>query len=140
MTSILYLTAQEKGLFDALPEGVRSSWKGAIEAEKSTAFETPEDIARRVEIVREGLSPTDKLALTALMDRMNADGIDALDEDSVPPHLFTKVLLVIGASGLSVFLQETISSAADAEDLQAAADISDSRHQILMTNSAVASV
>lgn len=140
MSVALFLTADERKKFNALPEALRSSLTGSIEDESPEIQESAEVVSARAEAIRSSLSSTDALALKGIFDRLQQEGIDTLAQDTIPPHLFQKVLLVIGVSGLSVFLEAAIAEAKDGNDLLVAADISDIRHQLIMTNSLLASV
>lgn len=136
MANILYFTPEEKGFFDALPAGVKSSWKGTVQIEKLTSFETKEELLRRMQALSYSKMPAmkpfvEKLA-SAVKDQKE---FDAIKLEDFPQEGIAPLLYAIGASGMTAMISLTLlSDECTTEALEGLAVLTGARHQVLMSN------
>lgn len=122
----LYLTKGELKLWQKLPARLKKVWGGRVEEEKGTAYETGEHLKKRYEALAESKDKETMAVMRHLRVQKTLDGLR--------PELLSTVLLLLGASGISLFLQQFIVNAKTLSDLSDIASLSAARHVFLETN------
>ena len=134
MDDLLHLTADERPLFDALPDDVKGAWEGKLAEETLDAYETPEQLAVRLSVFDD--QPEVKRAVDAVFAALK-DGAspDAVELPDMPEEVVPRVLFALGAGGMSALLQILLRSAT-ADSLEGIAALSQARHLLLEQNAA----
>ena len=128
----LYLTAQEKSLFDGLPDSIKQGW--TVEAEKSDAYETPEVLRMRMQMVDLGKYPS---ALGILERLKNGEDLRNINLEGLSPDVLRELAFTIGAKGMAVLISRLLKSARTDKDIEGLAGMSLIRHEILEVNSSI---
>lgn len=136
-TMIVYLTKQERKLYDGLPASLKKAWGGKVEEEMGTAWETDEELIERAGYLRSQLPPRLGAALEHMVSKAGNEGLDAVEISDFPFEVLSKTLLVLGAVGLTAVINRAFVGASNVDDLSAIAGLSEVRHRILMSNSLV---
>ncbi|MFA5800023.1 MAG: hypothetical protein WC840_03635 [Candidatus Peribacteraceae bacterium] len=128
----LYLTAEEKKLFDALPETLREGWK-VVEEERGT-YESDDELLLR----RKMASFKDFPQVTMLVDRLQkGDKPETLSLEGIPESILSELCFTIGARGLSVLTGRLLLDAKTDADMEGLVGLSQFRHEMLLTNASV---
>lgn len=135
----LYLTSAERSLYNALPANLTKLWGGEVVEETGTAWETEDELRTRAERISAKVSPEHKAAWDVFAKKVSKGGMAAVTEADFPEELLPSAILVLGAVGLLQVMNQVLQSAKRADDLNALADLSGARHQILTTNPLVLS-
>jgi hypothetical protein len=134
MSSVLYLTADEKKVFDGLSETVREGWN--VELEKNEAWETDEQLAVRANIA-------DFSAWPALRDMVDDArfGKDIAIENlkSMPQEVLPELFFTIGARGMTMIIRTLLLKKPMDEDIESIAALSMLRHDLFEANSSFSS-
>lgn len=133
----LYLTKTERALYNKLPASVKKVWGGNVEEETGTAWETEEQLRERAEHLKKTMSPRLCSALEIMSSKVEKKGLDALSFEDIPPAVFPKAMLMLGAVGITTVIDFALQGARISDDLTSLAGLSDVRHQILLSNSLV---
>jgi hypothetical protein len=122
MNNTLFLTADERTLFQALPEALRDGW--AVENVAELKMESPEDLEMRKEMFQvEMAKPTKTKQLENLADI-------AAGKAEMPPEFFLNVLFTMGVAGMTENLKVILEHAKNDTDVQGAALLSQLRQSL----------
>lgn len=126
---VLYLTQDEKKIFENLSEALREGWK--IQDETINAYETDEQLAVRV-----SMADTDRWPeLKKLMQEMKeGKEVNVTDIKSIPESAMPELLFTIGARGVTMLIYALMQKAKDDQDIEGLAAFSMLRHDLLETN------
>ncbi len=133
MSIPLYLTAEERMVFEKLPAKVREGW--IVMEEMLTSYETERQLKVRRNIFRRK-DPAFE-ALLAKLEGMKEPGSfdDAMAAiGCVPKSLIMNLLFTMGAGFLRECVQGVLGSVKIADDLRAVAELSGLRHLLLESN------
>lgn len=132
----IYLTKEEKEIFDSLPAGSKNRWLDRVQRETIDAYETPEELERRMIGARYERFPQvrrivdDMIHASAEGKSINDVSVEDFPDEAVPTFLYG-----IGALGMSAIikaqLQEVRLNDALLETIGA---LSRSRHLVLKSN------
>ncbi len=137
MEPALYLTKAEIQLFKKLPAKVRAEWEKCIEEEKYHAFESPEEILRRLSVVDYAeVKGMEKFLKSADKHLEGGGDIASLPFDQIPDDALPRMLHAIGASGMTAMIGMGLQSKeVNDDDLHGIATMSAMRRVVLMANS-----
>lgn len=136
--STLYVTSEEKELFQALPDSVTSAWDGDIEVETLESYESSSELIVRMRLVTsDGHPEVREFVFNTLEKLQNGGELHANVLDDVPSESLPVVFFGIGAIGLAAIIEMTLHKVQDADDLDGLAALSLVRHIILQTNASV---
>lgn len=128
----LYLTADEKKLFDALPAAVRDGW--VIELEQRTFVDTPEKRNMRFSLVRlhdpKLLAFRDRIASMSSADALISVMKD-MDMQGVSEDDLAELFFALGPNVLSVIIPALITAATTDASLEEVCSLSVLRRSLL---------
>ncbi len=137
MASLLFLTGEERAnIVPALPAEIRSAWEANLREEVIDAYETTEELEKRMAQSQLGKSPAVQALIKDVSDHM-AEGksIENISIAGIPDDLVPDFLYSIGASGVSALLQMMLQSPKlKPKDMESIAALSRARHRILQIN------
>lgn len=129
----LYLTADEKKRFMALPESAREGWEVSDETQKT--YERPEELKMRM-LMLDGGSPGMKhlaqKAATVKAAGSAPDVVRALGE--IPRDVLLTAFFTMGAAGIQAIVASLLSGSPTDEQMQALSELTQLRHMLLETN------
>lgn len=125
----LYLTGEERKLFEALSDPLKEGW--TVEEERSTAYETAEELAMRQKMASFAEFPQ----VAALAKQVEAgSALSALSLHDVPQEVLPELCFTIGAKGLSVLMASLLKEIQGDEDVEGLMGLSLLRHEMLLSN------
>ena len=136
--SILYFTADEKRLFDTLPNDVKKGWEGSVEIETIDAYETVAELQGRMAHTSYDKYPAAKaLADKARRAVERGEGLREISFLDLPSEALPVFFYSIGACGVSAMIELSLQ---DAEKLRMSGmegveALSRIRHHLLQQNS-----
>lgn len=133
MSTPLYLTAEERAVFEKLPADLRRNW--IVMDETLTCYETERQLKIRRDIFRKQ-DPAFK-ALIAKLESMKEP--KSFDEaivaiGPIPKQLLLNLLFTMGAGYLRECVEGIVSSIREKSDVKALAEFSGLRHLLLESN------
>lgn len=130
--TVLFLTADEKKLFDSLPAGLKEGW--TVKDENQNGYESPEILQMRAQMS----SFHNDTAIVAFMKRLekNSD-IQELPKLSKPAMV--EFFFTIGAQGMAAFIDQLLRETKTDDDVRGLAYLTSMRHRMLEINSSVTS-
>lgn len=132
MSPVLYLTAEERALYDKLSESLHEGWR--VEAEMQAFSDSPEKRQARADIIRihdprlkafrdAAMQTKTEGELSALMDSTD---VSAMNDDDL-----TSLFFVLGPDALSAMITTFLSQAKDDAAIETASALSMLRHSLL---------
>lgn len=136
MDTPLYLTADEKTLFDALPKDVRQSWEGRVAVENLTNYETKEQLMERMKTADYSKYPEVKTFIGKLTSNMiSGKPLTEFNFDDFPNEALPLFLYTLGATGMTALMNLSLQEAALTPDgLEGTALLSAARRNLLASN------
>jgi len=132
MNTTLYLTADEKSVFEKLPEELKEGW--TVEDETQDSYESDEDLAMRAHMANFEDSPNLKSAIENVQ-KTGEPGDISLDD--VPEKFYESFFFTIGAVGMTVFLRAALLNAESEEDMGRVCLLGIMRNEMLKANSTI---
>lgn len=134
MANNLYLTVAELKLFKTLPASLQQSWSENVTEETSDAFETEEELKRRMSKANSEVKQfTEKLA----EGMRSPAGPSAALWTNLPEDVLPQFLNAIGACGICMLIEISMKSGkVNADGMKGIAALSIIRHNILLRNAA----
>lgn len=137
---VLHLRAEEKTLFDGLPDGLKDGWK--VEEEKLENDERPEELDMRYRIARFD-NPVVKDAVDSARKAKTPEEFEktasSLDISEFPPDLVAEFFFTIGTKLTGAIISYFLSQAKSDEDIEGIAGLTEIRHMLLEANASVPS-
>lgn len=130
----VYLTKQERKLYDGLPAGLKKSWGGKVEEETGTVWETDEELDARARYAQKNMSARTKLAVQKMFISGEKHGFDNIADVDFPKDALPYVLMAFGAVGLTAVIDGTLRSMESAEEFESLEESTAARHRILLSN------
>ncbi len=130
MASPLYLTADEKKLFAALPKNLQEGWQ--VEEEKGTMYESVRQIAMRYQMADFSAYP----GLKKIGETMKKGGdISSFSLDDIPAEALKELYFTMGARGVKSLILTFLTEVKNDADIEALSVLSIVRHKLLELNS-----
>jgi hypothetical protein len=133
--NILYLTADEKKVFDRLSERLREGW--VVEEETGTAYEDATVLKIRAGMARFESQPELHAFVKSAMD---SGKVDPSTITTLHPSVLPELFFTIGAHGVTLLMATMLGQMQTDEDILALAGLSSIRHDILATNASISLV
>jgi hypothetical protein len=132
MAHPLYLTADEKALFEKLPTDVKEGWP--VEEEKGTAYETDDELRMRLLMLKE-----EQPKHQALLEKLADGSVKTMEQagqflESLPPNFLFTIFFTLGARGMSKMLAAFLENVKSDADLDGISQITYIRHALLESN------
>ena len=141
MPSLLFLTVDErKEIFERLEAGMKKAWEKSVREENIDAYESMEELQKRLSEADLGQFPGVEAALEKAIKQL-AEGkkLEDVSLDDFPADAIPSFLYSIGACGTSALLEMILQEKGlSDEDLEGAAALSRARHRILQINAVLA--
>ena len=108
----LYLTKDEKKLYDKLPAALKKAWGGEVVEETGTAWETEEELNRRILALSGPGTPGAKEFAEKIRGKMERkENWQQVDLSEIPQEMLPAMLYILGARGLSTMIQAVLAEA-----------------------------
>ncbi len=128
----LYLTADERKLFDVLSEELKEGWE--VEEEVQDSYESPKVLAMRASMASFDMYPE----LEDLAKRIQTgEDVSNISLADVSEQVLGEFAFTIGAKGLSAFIEQLAKEIQSNEDILGLAGLTLLRHEILDTNASI---
>lgn len=135
MSPQLLLTAKERS---ELPQNVRELLVSSgfdVALESLTSFETPEQTRYRFEHSACGATSGFASVRTQLKTSMtDSQSLKTIDFSFLSPQELQKFFSMIGATGVTAFMELGLKTCVSSDDLRAIAELSNVRHGLLLSN------
>lgn len=132
MQTPLYLTADERKLFDGLSEALKDGWK--VEKEMQNSYESEKVLSMRARMAARESADVSHFFKKWDEAKGAANGLPKLSNEQMLEFFFT-----LGATGISVFIDALLREMKTDDDIQGVAHLSFLRHRLLAINAATAS-
>lgn len=133
--STIFLTKEEQPLFAKIAASLTEGW--TLETEDQTAYETPEVLEMRGNISPLRRHP----AVKEIAEKVQiGEKIENLKMPELSDEDVAEFFFMIGAKGMTIFLEMLLKEAKTDDDLRLIGHISDLRHSLLETNASVSLV
>lgn len=131
MDTSLYLTENEKSLFDALSKDLQSGW--SVETEQDVPVDTKMAVEQRLLIVKDMHGDSLKHRLEILVERLKKDGrtLGDLRFDDVERELLAPLLFLAGPASISILIEDLLKAADSPAYLQNIAEFTKIRRSLL---------
>ncbi|MBI1812354.1 hypothetical protein HY285_04440 [Candidatus Peregrinibacteria bacterium] len=131
MPHVLYLTKDEQKLFGKLPDSLREGWE--VKEETYTRYESDAVLAMRMQMVRKEHAKNPMI--NDLYAKLQGGAsLETMQIPSLPDQMVQEFFFTIGARGAKMFIDALMHSLTKDEDIQALADLTETRHQLLLIN------
>ena len=130
---ILYLTATEQSLYDALLDAVKAGVQ--VEVETGNSYETDEILTER----RAMTSFHQNSELQDVAKAVEEGSIADLDLPNLSSELLTEIFFCLGAVGIAKLIELALPTVESAEELEFIANLATIRHDLLAANQAAVS-
>lgn len=131
----LYLTKEEKKIFDALSEGVRDGWE--VEEENGTFDDNAEKMRTRLALLRlhdpKLMSLRDKASGSTDIDRI-AELVQEMDLSGISEDDLAELFFALGPSVLSTIIGDLLKSATTDKDIDDLQSLTFIRHELLASS------
>lgn len=141
MDTFFHLTAEERQkIFERVPAKLKSAWEKKVLEETIDAYETPEELKRRMETPAFDKYPEAKAFAEKVAKKMEAGGsIDDVPFSDFPKEAIPTLLYNLGACGVTALMELAFQQPELDEDvLEDMAALSRARHRILQINAVLA--
>ena len=135
MKHTLYLTADERPLFEALPKALKKKY--TIEEEAQTSYETERQLRIRV-----GMTPISRYpGLAEACEKLHQGESVAYDWNGLPQQAWAEMFYTLGARGITIILRSMLQAGDvnDAASVEFIARLTVMRHELLRINTTVSS-
>lgn len=125
MAHPLYLTADERKLFDVLPEKLKEGWE--VKGEKGRIKDSPQQRVLRamfLHVEHPSLRELQQKAKQGLSDKEFVNLCRKIDLNKVPQTDLAELFFVVGSEGMSVFTSVLLQQAKNDDDLDSIAALS----------------
>lgn len=134
----LYLTADEEELFDALPDTLKEGWK--TEKQEIEYVENPEELYLRYKIAR-FTDPMLEAFVLAVREAKNVGDFEkaasSVDVSAYSQEQLAELFFVLGVGVMSAMVVYVLKNAANDEDLEGIATMTDIRRMLMESNISV---
>ena len=130
MHMVVYLTAEERAAFDALPADIREGWD--VQEETLDCYESYAQLQMRYNLADFDMYPDMKNWAEKIQ---NGEGIDGFSVDHIDPVAQNELFFVMGARGMKTLIDTVLGDISDDEDVRALSELSTVRHKLLEINS-----
>jgi hypothetical protein len=136
-TSTVYLTQDERTLFDALPAALKKAHAKSVENETIDAYETDNELRTRLQSASFTKDPRALLLAEKIMHKASHnESMDDVTSDEMPEELLSSVLFGMGAVGIAGLVEAMLPDCENDDDFEAVAALTRARHKILVANEA----
>ncbi len=133
-TTTLYLTAEEKNVFEKLSDSLKEGW--TVNEETGTAYETDEDLEIRYRLARFNSYPQ----LQEMIEKVrNGAATSEQSLENIPKELLPTLYFTMGAKGIAAAISALLTQIQDDEGVKALAVWSMLRHDLLEANASTPS-
>lgn len=129
MTTTLYLTTEEKKLFDALSPSLQEGW--TVEQEDLDCYESDKQIQMRYRLADFSAYPEVAHMVESVV---NGEDPATLSLDALPDTVQKELYFTMGARGVNALIRILISAISTDDDIAALAALSAARHELLTIN------
>ncbi len=127
----VFLTKDEKQLFQGLPANLTKDWEVLDEIQNS--YESPAVLS-----IRRAMSTLGKFPQVGkIVQNVRQSEVEKVSLEGIPDQILTELCFTIGAVGVSVLMQAILRKAESEDDLQALMTFGHLRHDLLETNASI---